>query len=258
MWGSCKELSVDPITVQCSLIDFFATIKGYVFGRKFVTSQQLMMTYTTNVEDKTSNLWIMNEQKNHIVKKFQGIIHDIGIMATDTFFYFFVLFENDRVEIWDLSKNDITQLTRIKQFLVLDSKTLNQRHFCPRAISIPPGSSDEYDILSDCGIVGKNVHRMGITYAVDHFDVPLSMHTNTKGFCSFKDEFVIDTYSEVFSISGGDTFNKWTVPLEYMDGGFSYEMHCLPTLDKVAYTAHGTKGLSNTLIEQYKVEKSIN
>ena len=43
-----------------------------------------------------------------------------------------------------------------------------------------------------------------------------------------------------------------------MDGGFSYEMHCLPALDKVAYTAHGTKGLSNTLIEQYKVEKTIN
>ena len=255
MWGTCSELSVDPITVQCTAVASVSMSTGFYLGKKMLTAPELIMTYTTNVGSEISQVVFMNDTGAHHVYKFKGIIHDIGLMRTDFFYYAFVLFENDRVEIWNLNLND---LTKFDKFLILSENTVGMEHFCPRAVSIPAGSRNEYDILSDCGFVGKNVHRMGLTYGVNHFNVPLSMHQSVKGFCSFKEEVVVSTYSEVFSISGGDTFNKWTVPMEDMDGGFSYEMHCLPTLDKVAYTAHGTKGLSNTLIEQYKVEKTIN
>jgi hypothetical protein len=46
--------------------------------------------------------------------------------------------------------------------------------------------------------------------------------------------------------------------MEDMDGGFEYEMFCIPNLNKVAYVAHGSKGLKTTLLNQNAVTGAIN
>eukprot|EP00178_Gracilaria_changii_P010215 TRINITY_DN2973_c0_g1_i1.p2 TRINITY_DN2973_c0_g1~~TRINITY_DN2973_c0_g1_i1.p2 ORF type:complete len:310 (-),score=53.18 TRINITY_DN2973_c0_g1_i1:40-918(-) len=194
----------------------------------------------------------MNDEGESEAHQFKGLITNFGFMATKTYYYAFMVYDRDHVDIYSLNKNDLKEF---EKFLTLDQNSVDYDHFCPRAVSIPPHSDDEYDILSDCGLVGKAVLRMGITYNVNHFNIPLSMRTNTIGFCSFRREFVVNSYEHVFSVSGNDSFNYWTVPMEDLDGGFSYDMHCLPALHKVAYVAHGAKGLKNTLVVQNAVER---
>ncbi len=254
-WGTCSDVSHKPITVSCETHGHHAIGNGNKLNSKVIAAQNLLMAWSNNTEKNTSIVYIMADDGEFEAHNFKGEIHDAGFMATKTFFYVFLVFDHERVEIWSLNKNDLKEF---EQYLVLDHHSVDIDHFCPHAISIPPRSDDEYDILSDCGFTGKAVLRMGLTYNVNAFSIPLSMRHKNKGFCSFKTEFVINSYTEAYSISGNDTFNFWTVPMQDMDGAFSYEMHCLPTLGKVAYVAHGTKGLKNTFIEQNHVEHNIN
>jgi hypothetical protein len=254
-FGICHDVSPNPITVSCSEEGTHHIGSGYKLNPKVYTQGTLAMGYSTNLDKQKSVVYLFDEEGEFEKHTFNGIIHDAGFLKGKTFYYVFVVFDQDRVEIWSVNPNDFKEF---EKFFVLNSENINFDHFCPTAVSIPPHSTDEYDVLSDCGLVGKAVLRMGISYNTSFFSVPLSMRHTTKGFCSFKDEFVINTFKEVFSVAGNDTFNYWTVPMEELDGAFNYEMHCIPTLHKVAYVAHGSKGLSNTLVTQNAVEGAIN
>lgn len=247
VWGVCSEASSNPITVTCDQKGSHALGNGNKLNTKIIAQQTIVMGWSTNVNKETSTVHFMTDDGDFAHHTFKGIIHDAGFMATKTFYYAFVVFEHDRVEIWTLNKNDLHEF---EKYLILDHTNMTFEHFCPTGISIPPHSDDEYDILSDCGLTGKMVLRMGLTYNVNSFNIPLSMSHTTTGFCTLRHEFVINSYKEVFSVAANDTFNYWTVPMEDLDGGFAYEMFCLPALDKIAYVAHGTKGLKNTLVVQ--------
>lgn len=253
-WGSCTEVSANPITIICEQLGSHALTRANKLNSKIVTHQDLTMSWSTNTDAETSVIYFTDDEGDFIHHNFKGIIHDAGFMKTKDFYYAFVVFDQDRVEIWSLNPNDLKEF---EKYLILDKTNVTFNGFCPTAVSIPPHSNNEYDILSDCGFNGKAVLRMGLTYNTEHFNIPLSMRDSTKGFCTFHREFVIDTQDALFSLAGNDTFNYWTVPIDELDGGLAYDMFCLPTLHKVAYVAYGTKGLKHTLITQNAIEGAI-
>lgn len=254
-WGLCSDVSTNPITIVCEQVGTQALGAGNKLNTKVVSQQRITMAWSTNVSKSSSVVYFMGDDGKFSMFPFKGIVNDVDFMATDTYYYAFVLFDKARVEIWQLNKNDLQEFT---PFRIIDQDYVKSEHFCPHGVSVLPNSSDDFAILSDCGRNGKAVMKMGLSHNTNHFDIPLSMRLNTIGFCSFNHEYVINTYSEVFSIAGNDTFNYFLVPLEDMDGGFAYDMFCIPTLNKVAYVAHGTKGLKNTLISQNALNGPIN
>lgn len=255
VWGTCVDKSNKPITIVCTEQGSQALGAGSNLNSKIIAQQGLTLAFSNNVNKNSSTVWILGDDGKFGSQDFTGIISDIGFMATSTYYYAFMVFDKQRVEIWQLNKNDLKEFT---QYKVIDNTQIDDDNFCPHAVSIPPQSTDEYDILSDCGRVGKAILRMGLSHNTNHFDIPLSMRYHTVGFCSFKNEYVINTYEEVFSIGNNDTFDFWTVPMDDLDGGFSYDMFCVPNLNKVAYVAHGSKGNKNTLVSQNAVTGGVN
>lgn len=254
-FGKCHDSSHSPITVTCSTIGTHHIKFGYKMNSRMYTFETYTMGFSTSTAEDKSQIYLFDEEGEFEEIDFKGIISDAAFMKGSTFFYVFVVFDEDRVEIWSVNPNDFKEF---EKFQVLSKENMNFDHFCPKSVSIPPYSREEYDILSDCGLVGRNVLRMGLSYGTGAFSIPLSMKHTTKGFCSFKDEVVVDTYKEVFSVTGNDSLNHWTIPLEDLGATFDYNMFCLPNLEKIAYVAHGHAGLSNTLITQNAMEKTIN
>jgi len=255
IWGNCVDTASNPITIVCDKVGTHKMEVGSKLNSKVIAQQDIVLAWSTRADKETSIVYLMNHEGEIKTFKFKGIIHDAGFMATNKEYYAFLVFDHNRVEIWSLNKNDLSEF---EQFRVLDMMSVNSHQFCPVAVSIPPKSSNEFDILCDCGFHGKEVFRMGLTYGVNSFRIPLSGHHHTRGFCSFLGEFVIDTQAGPFSVSPNDTFNYWSIPMEEFEANYSYTMYCLPTLDKVAYVAQPSEGLRNTVIVQNTIENGIN
>jgi len=254
--GTCVDLSNNPITIQCTKVATTSVGSGYKFNTKIIAHQGITVGWSNNIGKGSSNVHILTEDGDANTVNFKKNISDIGFMTTNTYFFVFIVYDKDSVEIRRLNKNDIQEF---ETYLVLNQSNVLSDFFCPHGVSIPDRSQDEYDILSDCGRgLGKYVLRMGLSRNTNFFQIPLSLRYNTIGFCSFRHEFVINAYEGVFSITNEDSFNFWDVPLEDLDAGFEYEMFCIPALGKVAYVGHGKKGNQNTLVSQNEVSSSIN
>jgi len=139
--------------------------------------------------------------------------------------------------------------------MVLDKSNIGNT-FCPTAVSISPtGVYGEYDILSDCYHVFKNIYRMKNTAAYSkEFQVlgiiPMNDDIKTTGFCSLGNEMVIQHEKGVFSKSGEDSFNHWTAPLKSLEDSSKVQLFCFPKLERVAYIAKDRTGMGNSLIVQ--------
>jgi hypothetical protein len=171
VWGTCVDQSARPIGILCTEVGTQAIASTHKLSSKIIAQQALTLAFSNSVSKNESLIYILGDDGKTASHSFTGIVNDIGFMATTTYYFVFVIFDKVRVEIWQLNKNDLDDFT---QYNVIDANDVDDDFFCPHGISIPPMSTDEYDILSDCGNNGKAVLRMGITHNTNHFDIPLS------------------------------------------------------------------------------------
>jgi len=239
VWGSCEDTHSFPNAYTCTEEGQFALPSGLSIQNAIYAHENVIMMYGTNSTGST--VVFMNEDGEAVPHFFDDHITDIAFMRTTTFFFSFLVFK-DRVEIWTINKNDIEEFTFYEKI-----STEQYPKICPTGVSVPGDSMNRFSILSNCGFDGKFIFKWGLTHDVRFSAIPLSSHIAPVGFCDFGYEYLLRGYEEIYGLSGHSSFNKFTVPIDQLDGSVAYDMTCLESINQVAYAAHGTQGKNFTL-----------
>lgn len=243
IWARCSRTQIYPLTYSCEEDGAHPIGNTETLQDKLIYRAGVTMAVSTN--KTSSTVYLMNEHGELVTHGFNNeFIKDFNFLETPTFLYAILAF-SDRVEVYAVNRNDIEEFV---PYQTLDVTHTPYDAFCPIKVEIPKGSKDEFDVLSNCGnFMGNYILRWGITFNTPHMGIPLDSKIHSTDFCAFNTEYMIKGNEEVYTISNGDDFNKFNVPLDSLDASVNFDTYCLRELGQYVVLGHSHAGKNYTI-----------
>lgn len=242
IWTRCSLTHEVPKRYTCYEDGQYVVGPKETFVEKIFVAGEVITALSHNATASTIHL--MNTQGEIRQFGFEEGVKDFGVVNTDTF-TFVVLAFADRVDIYSFNKFDIEEFELYHSY---NADNTEFELFCPVRVEIPAGSSDEFDILSNCGhTYARYAIRWGIDWKTPHYGVPISTQIHPTDFCAFENEFMIRGNEELYGITNQDDFGKFHVPVHDLGATVAYDFYCLRELGQVAIVGHSQEGTKNTI-----------
>lgn len=243
IWTRCSRTAIRPLTYTCIEDGAHPISSGERLMSKVMARGEVLMAASTN--KTSSTVYFMTNDGELVQHGFDNeFFRDFAFLETNTFLYVILAFD-DRVDIYSLNRFDIQEFDFYHSFNVNNTAYDN---FCPRKVEVPPGSQDEFDILSSCGNgFSSYILRWGLTHNTPHMGIPLDSRTHPSEFCSFGNEFMIRGHDELYAISNSDDFSRFNVPLSDLDASINFDTYCIRELGQFVVLGHSHSGKNYTI-----------